>query len=310
MSNTWSLQTPNTMGAIAIVQLQGKNTLQTITGKDNWQLGKMRLVNIPGVDEVIAVQFQENTAQIMLHGGMQVLREFSTHCKALAIEEVHETKYVETSDVYENAMLQAISIAQSEEAIDLLLAQPPKLKNALPTPDDRKRSARLDHLIIAPKVVMLGKPNTGKSTLMNAITREQTSIVHHLPGATRDAVSARVNCLGLIVDFYDLPGFRTSDDAIEQEAITIAKTIHKEADLVLCIADHEHDWVEQTDTQSIRVGTKSDLGLHNEADVQVCATAGDGITELAALVRETLVPRKDIESDRPWFFLGYKPTDE
>jgi tRNA modification GTPase len=310
MSNTWSLQTPHSMGAIAIVQLQGKNTLQLITGKERWQLGKMRLVNIPGVDEVIAVQLLENIAQIMLHGGMQVLREFSSHCKTLGIKEVHETKYVESADSFEDRMLQAISIAQSEDAIDLLLAQPTKLRNATPTDEDLVRSKRLDHLINTPKVVMLGKPNTGKSTLMNALTREETSIVHHLPGATRDAVGSRVNCAGLVVDFYDLPGFRESDDAIEQEAIAIAKAIQKEADLVLCIADHEHDWIEQTVTQSLRIGTKSDLGVRKRSDIQVCAISGDGIPELASLVRETLVPQADIDSDRPWFFTGYKPTEE
>lgn len=298
------------MGAIAIVQLEGSNTLQFITGIENWDFGKMRLLDIPGVDEVIAVQLQENTAQIMLHGGMQVLREFSSYCKTLGIEEVHKTKFVESADSFEDAMLHALSKAQSEDAIDLLLAQPASLRSAVPSEEDVARSARLDYLITPPKVVMLGKPNTGKSTLMNALTREQTSIVHHLPGATRDAVSARVNCAGLVVDMYDLPGFRTSDDPIEQDAIEIAKTIREEADLVLSIADHEHDWLEQTETQTICIGTKSDLGSRENADIQVCAKTGDSIPELAAFIRETLVPWQDIASDRPWFFKGYKPTDE
>ncbi len=298
------------MGAIAIVQLEGENTLQLITGKENWKLGKMRLINIPGVDEVIAVQLQENTTQIMLHGGMQVLQEFAQLCKTIGIEETQESKYVESADSFENTVLHAISIAQSDDAIDLLLAQPKKTRDGEPTQEDFERSARLNHLITPPKVVMLGKPNTGKSTLMNALTRERTSIVHHLPGATRDAVSARVNCAGLVVDFYDLPGFRSSDDQIEQEAISIAKTIHQEADLVLSIADHEHDWIAQCEAQSILVGTKSDLGTNEHADIQVCATTGENIPELAALVRETLVPQRDIASDRPWFFTGYKPTDE
>jgi tRNA U34 5-carboxymethylaminomethyl modifying GTPase MnmE/TrmE len=145
---------------------------------------------------------------------------------------------------------------------------------------------------------------------MNALTREQTSIVHHLPGATRDAVGARINCAGLVVDIYDLPGFRQSADTIEQEAIAIAKTMYEESDLVLSIADIEHEWLAETKNLAILVGTKSDLGTREDADVHVCATSGDGIPELAALVRETFVPKKDIKSDRPWFFTGYKPTDE
>ncbi len=310
MSSTWSLQTPRTMGAIAIVQLEGKNTLQSITGRDNWELGKMRLVNIPEVDEVIAVQLQENTALIMLHGGMQVLREFESRCTSLDISKVDDTVYIEASNAIEQSILQALSVAQSEDAIDLLLSQREKLQNAIPTDEDVTRSARLDHLIYAPKVVILGKPNTGKSTLMNALTREQTSIVHHLPGATRDAVGARINCAGLVVDIYDLPGFRQSADTIEQEAIAIAKTIYEESNLVLSIADIEHDWLAETKNLAILVGTKSDLGTREDANVHVCATTGEGIPELAACIRETLVPQADVLNDRPWFFTGYKPTDE
>ena len=219
------------MGAIAIVQLEGdiEDSLLAITEKNNWELGKMRLVNIPeGVDEVIAVKLQENVAQIMLHGGMQVLREFETRCTATW----HRTStrlctMLKQYDSIESSMLRAISVATSAEAIDLLLSQPAKLRGALPSDDDLARSKRLNHLIVPPKIVLLGKPNTGKSTLMNALTSEQTSIVHHLPGATRDAVGARVNCAGLVVDVYDLPGFRESDDSIEQEAIAIAKTIRR-----------------------------------------------------------------------------------
>ena len=285
------------MGAIAIVELQGNNTLRSITGQENWTLGKMRLVNIPEVDEVIAVQLQENTGQIMLHGGIQVLREFEALCDSLKITMEETSTFVEAADAVEEAMLHAISIAHSEEAVDLLLAQPLKLRNATATDDDLARSSRLDHLITPPKVVMLGKPNTGKSTLMNALTREQTSIVHHLPGATRDAVGARVNCAGLVVDFYDLPGFRKSDDTIEQEAIGIAKAIQNEADLVLLIADYEHVWLEQTEKQFIRVATKSDIGRRTDADISVCAPSNSGMSELAMLIREILVPKEDLENE-------------
>jgi tRNA U34 5-carboxymethylaminomethyl modifying GTPase MnmE/TrmE len=300
------------MGAIAIIQLEGdlETALVAMTGKNNWELGKMHLVNIQGVDEVIAVKLQENVAQIMLHGGMQVLREFETRCQQLGIVQVNDSHYVEAADSIESSMLGAISVATSAQAIDLLLAQPAKLRGALPSDDDLARSKRLNHLIVPPKVVLLGQPNTGKSTLMNALTSEQTSIVHHLPGATRDAVGARVNCLGLVVDVYDLPGFQESDDSVEQEAIAIAKTIHDEADLVLLIADHEHEWLLQDNTLCIHVGTKSDLGVRNDADICVCATTGDGLRELAALIHESLVPQKDVVSQKPWFFLGYKPTDE
>jgi small GTP-binding protein len=302
---SWSLQTPCKTGAIAIVQLEGdiENALPAITGINTWQLGIMKLVNIQGVDEAIAVKLQENTAQIMLHGGMQVIREFSDLCEKLELKKIDKANYIEATDTIEAAMLETISIATSEDAIDLLLAQPPKLRGAVRTQEDDVRSKKLDWLIIPPKIVLLGQPNTGKSTLMNALTREETSIVHPLPGATRDAVGARINCAGLVVDIYDLPGFRKSNDPIEQEAISIAKKIKQDANLHILVADNENDWINEN-YLAIRVSTKSDIQFREDADLCVCAINGNGISELAALIRETLVPREDFENERPWFFTG------
>ncbi len=300
------------MGAIAICQLEGDvdRALEQITQRKNWKIGKTKLVNIPGVDEVIAVKLQHHTAQIMLHGGMQVLQAFAALCASIGIEETKKSRFVEASNSCEEAMLEALTRVASEEAIDLLLSQPEKLQNAQATPEDLMRSQRLDRLIEPPKIVLLGKPNTGKSTLMNALTKEQSSIVHELPGATRDAVTARIECCGLVVDLYDLPGFRESNDLIEQEAITIAEQLLREADLVLLIADHEQDWLQVEEKEAIRVGTKSDVRPREDADVCVAALTGVGIVELASRIRETLVPLADIQSDRPWFFMGYSPTDE
>ena len=307
MSRTsWSLQTPQRPGAIAIIQLDGDvdTALQTITGQSNWKLERMRLVDIPGVDEVIAVKLSATTAQIMPHGGPQVLREFATLFDQLHIENIDKHDYMEADNAIEAAMLKAIALAESVDAIELLLSQPQKLRNASPTEEDLQRSNRLNHLISPPKVVLLGEPNTGKSTLMNAITREETSIVHARPGATRDAVGARVNCNGLVIDMYDLPGFRESTDKIEQEAITIATTIKATADLTLLIADAEHDWIEQESSSTIRVGTKADVVPRADADICVCGLTGEGMQELAATIRESLVHKSDLEDAGPWFFEG------
>lgn len=303
---TWSLQTPNTIGAIAIIQLDGDvdTALQTITGINDWKLERMQLIDIPGIDEVIAVKLSKTTAQIMSHGGTQVLREFVTLFDRLHIENVNDQDYMEADNAIEAAMLKVIALAESVDAIELLLSQPQKLRNASPTEEDLQRSNRLNHLISPPKVVLLGEPNTGKSTLMNAFTREETSIVHARPGATRDAVGARVNCNGLVIDMYDLPGFRESTDKIEQEAITIATSIKATADLTLLIADAEHDWIEQASSYTIRVGTKADEKPRADADICVCALTGEGMQELSATIRESLVHKSDIEDDGPWFFAG------
>jgi len=308
----WTLLTPASQGAIAIIQLAGDvdAALTSLTDRSTWDLGRMHLTQIPEIDEVVAVKLSENLAHIMPHGGMQILRNFAQRCADLGIQQEDAPQFPEAQDEVEVAMLQTLAIAESPLATELLLAQPPKLRGASPSQEDLARSTRLNHLITPPKVVLLGMPNTGKSTLMNALTRQDTSIVHDLPGATRDAVGARINCAGLVVDLYDLPGYRESDDEIEQEAIDIATTIAKQAALTILIADNEHGWIESTSFPIISVGTKSDLAIQDGADLCVCALNGNGMEALSVMIRDSIVPPEDLVDDGPWFFAGYSPIAE
>lgn len=313
MVNTnWTLLTPANQGAIAIVQITGDvdDALSSLTDRSTWEIGSLHLTQIPEIDEVVAVKISDNLAHIMPHGGMQILRKVAQRCADLGIEQVDVPLFPEAQDEIEAAMLQTLAIAESPLAAELLLAQPQKLRNTTPSQEDLERSARLDHLITPPKVVLLGMPNTGKSTLMNAMTKQDTSIVHDLPGATRDAVGARINCAGLVVDLYDLPGYRESDDEIEQDAIHIASSIANQAALTILIADNEHDWIESSHTHTISVATKSDLGERDDADLTVCAISGNCMEELSVLIRDAIVPPADIVHDGPWFFAGYSPIAE
>ena len=142
---------------------------------------------------------------------------------------------------------------------------------------------------------------------MNALTKQDTSIVHELPGATRDAVGSRINCGGLVIDLYDLPGFRESDDYLEQEAIALAKTIATEAVLTLLIADDQHDWLE-TSSLSLRVSTKSDVSSRDDCDIAVSSHSGEGLQALSIAIRDAIVPPECIEHEGPWLF--YSPTEE
>ena len=310
--SNWTLLTPPSQGAIAIIQITGDvdHVLSSLTERSSWEIGRMHLTNIPEIDEVVAVKLSDTLAHIMPHGGMQILRKVAQRCADLGIEQEDTPQFPEAQDEIESAMLRALSIADSPLATELLLAQPPKLRGASPSQEDFERSSRLNHLIKPPKVVLLGQPNTGKSTLMNALTRQDTSIVHDLPGATRDAVGARINCAGLVIDLYDLPGYRESDDEIEQEAIRIASAIAEQAALTILIADCEHDWIKSSHTHTISVATKSDLGDRDDADLSVCAISGNCMEELSVLIREAIVPSEDIVHDGPWFFAGYSPIAE
>jgi tRNA U34 5-carboxymethylaminomethyl modifying GTPase MnmE/TrmE len=308
-NTTWTLLTPPSQGAIAIVQLSGNVTdeLTALTGRATWVDRSLYLVDIPDIDEAVAVQINDELAHIMPHGGVHILRKLANRFEELGITKTDDPQFPEAKDDIEAATLHTLSVAKSPLAVELLLSQPKKLRGRTPTQKDLERSNTLNHLIVPPKVVLLGAPNTGKSTLMNALTKQDTSIVHDLPGATRDAVGARINCAGLVIDIYDLPGFRDSDDPIEQEAIQLAKKIASEASLTILIADSEHDFFE-TNINAIRVATKSDIQNHHDSDVCVSAHTGENMQELALAIRNAIVPPEVLESDEPWFF--YRPTDE
>ena len=311
-SNTWTLLTAVQPGAIAIVQLQGdvQQTLSALTGRSSWQDRELHLLTIPDIDEVIAVKINSKYAQVMPHGGMQVLRRLAGRFADLGIEQTDMPQFPEAADAIEEAMLRALSSAESPLAVHLLLQQPSRLRRAHQTQEDRTRSERLNHLITPPRVVLVGAPNTGKSTLMNALTKQSTSIVHPLPGATRDAVGARVNCADLVIDLYDLPGYRDANNTIERASIELATNIASTASLTILIADSQHDWISTTATNKILIGTKSDLAQRADAHLCVSAITGDGIHQLGVSIRDALVPPSDIQSDRPWFFYGYSPTAE
>jgi small GTP-binding protein len=307
---TWTLLTPPSQGAISIIQLAGDVTpnLSLITTRTDWIDGKLYLVDIPEIDEAVAVQIHSQLAHIMPHGGLQILRKLAKRFDELGIQQIDDPQFPEARDDTEAAMLKTLSMAASPLAVELLLQQPSKLRNASSVQNDLERSSTLNHLIHPPKVVLLGAPNTGKSTLMNALTKQDTSIVHDLPGATRDAVGARINCGGLVLDLYDLPGFRDSGDEIEQDAITIAKEIANEAVLTISIADTKHKWLENKSQSNLKICTKSDIQTRDDADLCVSAHSGENMQELAIAIRDAIIPPEVLESDEPWFF--YSPTEE
>ena len=87
------------------------------------------------------------------------------------------------------------------------------------------------------KVAIVGKPNVGKSSLLNAIIQEDKAIVTDIAGTTRDVVEGRFNLNGVPVYLYDTAGLHESEDKIEQIGINKAKEVIAKSDLVLFIVD-------------------------------------------------------------------------
>ncbi len=86
-------------------------------------------------------------------------------------------------------------------------------------------------------LVIAGKPNVGKSSLMNAILKEERAIVTPIPGTTRDFLEEEANIEGLPVKLIDTAGLRETEDIIEKIGVERAKKKFKEADLILFMVD-------------------------------------------------------------------------
>ena len=92
------------------------------------------------------------------------------------------------------------------------------------------------------KVVVIGPPNSGKSTLINAIIGKKVSIVNEKQGTTRDVVTSSCLIDGIRFVFSDTAGIRKTLDKIEKEGIELSKKALKSADIVIYLADKENDF--------------------------------------------------------------------
>lgn len=94
------------------------------------------------------------------------------------------------------------------------------------------------------RVVIVGAPNAGKSSLLNTVVNREAAIVSNIAGTTRDAVDVYLDLNGYPVMFTDTAGLREVEDAIEKKGIEIAYQKIQEADLILCLFDSLTDSVQ------------------------------------------------------------------
>jgi hypothetical protein len=265
-----------------------------------------------GFDDGIVAVLSEDRAQICPHGGLVAIEHLKRWLDEHKVGWLEDASGLDPAELFPEAgdrveafAMAALTRAASRLAVPLLLAQSSTWQSSPPTEADMPRSKRLRRLLIPPRIAIVGAPNAGKSTLSNAILGRTMAITSPEPGTTRDYVAARVDLDGLVVDWFDTPGIRDTNDPIEREAIRIAADVIAGADLVVAVAEPGTPWPTLAREPELRVLTKADLGgaaLGPAAHCAVSVTAGSGLQELVALLRETLVPEEDLEDGRPWIF--------
>ena len=155
------------------------------------------------------------------------------------------------------------------------------------------------------RVALVGRPNVGKSSLLNLLSRRERAIVTDLPGTTRDLLESEIVLDGVPIILLDTAGIRATSDAVEQLGIARSRDALASADLVLLLFDLSQGWSDDDQTlfalipegvPCLRVGNKADLPLEAEliaasvaasvADVRLSAVTGDGEQSLVRAVLE------------------------
>ena len=151
------------------------------------------------------------------------------------------------------------------------------------------------------RVALVGRPNVGKSSLLNLLSRRERAIVTDLPGTTRDLLESEIVLEGVPITLLDTAGIRATTDAVEQLGIARSRDALASADLVLLLFDLAQGWSDADqalfalipeEVPCLRVGNKADLHLDADvevasvADVRLSAVTGDGEQALVRAVLE------------------------
>ena len=147
---------------------------------------------------------------------------------------------------------------------------------------------------------IVGKPNVGKSSLLNCLCKSSRAIVTDIAGTTRDTIEERVNLDGVPLKLIDTAGIRETDDMVEKIGVERSKQSINDADILFVMLDASSgiafdDEQILKDTQNknrVILINKTDVSdfdisdLKNDTVIKICAKTGDGINELSALLKE------------------------
>ncbi len=134
------------------------------------------------------------------------------------------------------------------------------------------------------KVVLVGKPNTGKSSILNSVLNYDKAIVSSIPGTTRDVVEGSIEINGVKFNLYDTAGIREANDDIEKLGIERSEKLLKSADIVLLVYDitsrvddEDKKLLSQIEGKpTIKVYNKADLDLSKKCDAGIIISAKTG----------------------------------
>ncbi len=331
------LLTPPGRGAVATVRVEGRGACERVDSQfravsrrpvadlsgDGLAFGRFCLGN-DVYDEVIVRRPEEEVVEIHCHGGPAVVERLMDVLAEADGERISAVRWLQatSSSPIAAAAHGALGNATTLRAATILLDQyHGALDRALEEVLDGLKRGEVDAaadqiqklLAVAPcgchlarpwQVVLAGRPNVGKSSLINALVGYRRAIVHEIPGTTRDLVTAKTALDGWPVEFCDTAGLRATEHAIEQQGIGLAQRQLESASLVLLVFDAGEPWCEEDAElcrrfpRSLLVLNKIDLAgasvAGRPAGQSVSALEGSGMDELIVAITDRLVPNPPV----------------
>ena len=144
------------------------------------------------------------------------------------------------------------------------------------------------------KVAIVGRPNVGKSSLLNAWSRSDRAIVTDLPGTTRDVVDSQLVVGGIPIQVLDTAGIRETEDVVEKIGVQRSRQAAQSADLVLMVIDASVGWIEKDAEIYKTVSDRPVILVINKIDL----TSQDSVTPQPILTHESIAIVKTAASQQ------------
>lgn len=237
--------------------------------------GRLDLVEVEGLADLVAAE-TEMQRKLALQTGMGKLSR----------------RYMDWADrlTYARAMIEAeLDFADEEDApgsaTELITADLIALQGEMARAAQATASAEI--IRNGFKVAIVGAPNAGKSSLLNAMAEREVAIVTEIAGTTRDVLSVDLDIEGYLIRLYDTAGIREAEDIVEREGIRRARSTAMDADLILHLtqSDSVPERYNDIATPTLMVGTKIDLVVARTGyDLHISSEDGTGLDALRAAI--------------------------